>query len=58
MNMNYQQRQAIAKTREKINEIRNLLDDVMYRSEPIDDVTYMKIRESYDLICQAGDMLP
>lgn len=56
--MTYQQEQAIIKTREKIGEIRNMLDDVMYRTESLDDRTIMRIRDAYDYVCKANDILP
>ena len=52
-------RQEIMLTRAKahIVDMRNILDDVMYRSDPLDDKTFFKIREAYDLICKANDKL-
>ena len=45
------------KVREEIETMRNQLDWVMYRSEPLPDKEFKKIREAYDLICQANDKL-
>lgn len=56
--MTRKQQIIIQKAHEKISELRSLLDDLMYNtSEPIDDAIYPRIREAYDLICQANDKL-
>lgn len=47
----------LGKVQEKIKELRVLLDDVMYRTEPLSDAEHNKVRESYDLICKANDKL-
>lgn len=59
--MTFKQEIAITKAKEKIEEIRHLLDDAMYNnppSEALDDKTFFKVREAYELICQANDKLP
>lgn len=57
--MTYKQEQVILKTREKIKEIRHMLDDIMYYSnEPLDDRDRMKISDAYKSICTANDLLP
>ena len=56
--MTYRQQIIIQKSREAIKDLRNLLDDLMYNAvDPIDDTLYPRIREAYDLICQANDKL-
>ena len=40
-----------------IADARSVLDDVMYRSDPLPDKEFKKIREAYDLICSANDLL-
>lgn len=47
----------MTKAQERIRELRSMLDDVMYRSTPLTDSEYKKIREGYELICQANDKL-
>jgi len=47
------------KAREKITELRNMLDDVMYHTTPqLSDKEFHKVREAYDNICAANDKLP
>ena len=55
--MTSRQQYIMTKVQEKIHELRVMLDDVMYRSDPLPDNEYKKIREGYDLICQANDKL-
>lgn len=55
--MTSRQQYIMTKVQEKIHELRVMLDDVMYRSDPLSDNEYKKIREGYDLICQANDKL-
>lgn len=47
----------MSKAQEKINELRNLLDDVMYRTDPLPSKEQERIREGYDLVCKANDKL-
>jgi len=47
----------MAKVQEKIKIVRAMLDDVMYRTDPLPENEQKKIREGYDLICQANDKL-
>ena len=57
--MTQMQEYIINKAKEKINELRNMLDDVMYHTTPqLSDKEYHKIREAYDNICEANDKLP
>lgn len=55
--MTRKQEYILGKAKEKINELRMLLDDVMYRTEPLSDSEHKRVRESYDLICKANDKL-
>ncbi len=55
--MTSRQEYIMTKVQEKIHELRVMLDDVMYRSDPLPDNEYEKIREGYELICQANDIL-
>lgn len=51
------QENEIRKVRERIQEIRNILDAVMYYGEPLSEKEFGKIRTAYDLICKANDKL-
>ena len=55
--MTPRQKNAINAAREKIKEIRVLLDGVMYYTDPLTDSEFKRIREAYDLICKANDKL-
>ncbi len=55
--MTSRQEYILSKAQEKINELRSLLDDVMYRTDPLSESEHRKVRESYDLICKANDKL-
>lgn len=57
--MTIHQKRAINDVRECIRHIRNTLDTLMYGSEPpVSQQEYERIREAYDLLCQATDKLP
>ena len=56
--MTDRQQYILRKAKENISELRNKLDDIMYRTDLLPDNEYKKIREAYDLICKANDMLP
>lgn len=47
----------LQKVTEKLNIIRTMLDDVMYRTDPLGDGEFRRIREVYDKICEANDLL-
>lgn len=47
----------MTKVQENINSLRVMLDDVMYHNEPLPENEQKKIREGYDIICQANDKL-
>ena len=55
--MTARQEDALNKEREKISEIRELLDGVMYYSDPLTDKEFEKIRAAYDAVCSANDRL-
>lgn len=55
--MTARQEYILRKAQEKINELRNMLDDVMYHTDPLSDSELQKVRESYDLVCKANDKL-
>ena len=51
------QKGMLLDARSRIEGLRNLLDEMMYGQEQVDDNEYLRIREAYDLICQANDKL-
>jgi len=55
--MTSRQQYIMTKVQENINSLRAMLDDVMYHKEPLPENEQKKIREGYDLICQANDKL-
>lgn len=55
--MTSRQQYIMTNVEEKIRELRVMLDDVTYRNDPLPENEYKKIREGYDLICQANDKL-
>lgn len=56
--MTQQQYNELRRAKNKISDIRTILDNVMYRMTPtIPDEDYDRIREIYNLLCQAHDKL-
>ena len=55
--MTSRQEYILEKVREQISVTRQMLDDVMYRTDPLSPEEQKKVREAYDLICQANDRL-
>lgn len=55
--MTYEQEKQVAKVRQVIASAREMLDSVMYYSDPISDNELKKLRESYDHLCKANDKL-
>ena len=55
--MTARQEAMMNKVRTLIVSTRVVLDDIMYRSDPLDDAEFSRIRETYDLICEANDKL-
>ncbi len=51
------QENMLNKVREGIDTIRNQLDWVMYRSEPLSDREFKRIREAYEYLCKVNDKL-
>ena len=47
----------LGKVRSLISDTRVVLDDIMYRSDPLPQEEFFKIREAYDLICKANDKI-
>ena len=56
--MTYEQERAISMARQGISSAREMLDFVMYYSDPISDAEHKKLREVYNLLCKANDMMP
>ena len=55
--MTYEQERAISMALQGISSAREMLDFVMYYSDPISDNELKKLMESYDLLCKANDKL-
>lgn len=55
--MTVRQQFIMTKVQEQISTIRAMLDDVMYHTDPLPENEFKKVREGYDLICQANDKL-
>lgn len=55
--MTSRQEYILGKVREQIHTIRQMLDDVMYRTDPLTPEEHKRVRECYDLLCQANDKL-
>ena len=50
------QRCQLVEARNKIAEIREILDNVMYCSNPVSNKEFCKLREMYNFVCQANDV--
>ena len=55
--MTTRQEYILAKAREQIRITRQMLDDVMYRTDPLGEDEFKKVRKAYDKICEANDIL-
>lgn len=56
--MTADQKTQLQDVRYAINEIRCILDGIMYdRVEPVLESEFKKLRECYNFICQANDVL-
>lgn len=55
--MTSRQQYIMTKVQEQIKIVRAMLDDVMYHTDPLPENEFKKVREGYDLICQANDKL-
>jgi len=55
--MTTRQEYILQKVQEQIRTVKQMLDDVMYRTDPLKKEEHRRIREAYDLICQANDRL-
>ena len=58
--MTTEQAIIIDKARRQLHTVRQMLDDVMYRIEWRDKLSeseFSRIRQAYDLLCQANDRL-
>lgn len=55
--MTSRQQIILQKVAEKLSVVRTMLDDVMYRTDPLGDGEFRRIREVYDKICEANDLL-
>jgi hypothetical protein len=55
--MTERQEFIIEKAKEKIRELRAMLDDVMYRTDGLSKEEHYKVRQAYDKICEANNKL-
>lgn len=55
--MTSRQQIILQKVAEKLSIVRTMLDDVMYRTDGLTDNEHSRIREAYDHICEANDLL-
>lgn len=55
--MTSRQEYIMTKVQEKIHELRVMLDDVMYRTDPLPENEFKKVRACYDKICEANDQI-
>ena len=55
--MTIEQDAQLRNVRDKIKKVRDNLDRIMYCSTPLSDEEYSRLREGYDLLCQANDKL-
>ena len=55
--MKFETTAVLYKVTDKLNELRTLLDDYMYRSGGIPDEDHAYCRKVYDKICKALDLL-
>lgn len=51
------QRDAVYRANEKLKEARELLDDAMYHMGGMSDDEYINLRDVYNKICSAQDLL-
>lgn len=51
------QKYIMTKVQEKLNDLRFLLDDLMYRTDELPEDEFNKLRSAYDDICSINDML-
>ena len=55
--MTNEQQIQLQKVSNKLEEAREMLDDVMYRMTPLSDSEFEKVRACYDKICEANDQI-
>ena len=55
--MTNRQEYILEKVREQIRNARMMLDDVLYRTDDLDEDERKKIRGAYDDLCSANDKL-
>ena len=56
--MTNEQQHKVSQVREVITVAREILDSIMYGSDPISNVEHEKLREAYDLLCKTNDTMP
>jgi hypothetical protein len=55
--MTTRQQYILLKVQEQIRTTRQMLDDVMYRTDPLTEEEHKRVRGAYDKICEANDLL-
>jgi hypothetical protein len=55
--MTSRQQYIMTKVQENIRSLRAMLDDVMYRNDPLPENEFKIIRACYDKICEANDLI-
>ena len=55
--MTERQKIIMRKADERLNDLRSLLDEVMYRTDELPDDEFNKIRSAYDELCSIRDRL-
>ena len=55
--MTERQKIIMRKADERLNDLRSLLDEVMYRTDDLSDEEYNKIRSAYNDLCAIHDRL-
>lgn len=57
MIMTYEQQYKVSQVRDSLDAAREILDSIMYGVQPVSKSEYTKLRDAYDLLCKANDLL-
>ena len=57
MIMTYEQQYKVSQVRDSLDAAREILDELMYGVQPVSKSEFTKLREAYDLLCKANDLL-
>ena len=55
--MTTRQENALSYVRDKLREVRKLLDGVMYHSDLLSEKEFEKVRAAYDSVCRVSDQI-